>query len=331
MHYFGKENKGGRWHKIIWGVGCMGVLVVLLAACGQKPAASDTNMLTLPALSPVEREGKLQVVATTSIIGDVVAQVGGDLIELTTLVAAGQDPHGYEPSAQALTAVANADVIFINGYDLEEGLLRTLQNTAEDVPFVPVSANISPRVLDGLPDPHTWLDPHNVKQWVENIEQTLSALDPENTAVYQQNATRYQTQLDQLITEIEQQISQIPPERRLLVTNHDALGYFADRYGFTIIGTVIPASSSLAEPSAADLTQLVNDMKEAGICTLFVESSVNDRLARAVAAELNFCDEVQVLTLYTGATGLPGSGAETYLGMMRANVTAIVSGLGKKS
>jgi ABC-type Zn uptake system ZnuABC Zn-binding protein ZnuA len=303
-------------------------------------------MLVLPALAPVELgDDRLRVVATTSIIGDIVGRIGGKAIELTTLMGPGVDPHSYQPSAAELTAVADAHLIFINGWDLEEGLIRDLENIAEGVPMVPVSAYIEPLAFaddhdDGDShgdshdhdhahdaDPHTWFNPHLVKQWVENIEHALHDIDPANEDLYEANAEAYLEELEGLIEYFEARIAEIPAERRKLVTNHDTFGYFARAYGFEIVGTVIPSASTLSEPSARELAQLVEQMQTEGVCTIFTESVANERLAQTVAAELSGCAEVRVLRLFTDALGGPGSGAETYLEMMRINIDTIVAGL----
>jgi ABC-type Zn uptake system ZnuABC Zn-binding protein ZnuA len=313
---------------------------------------AEAEMLLLPEVTAVDLNGaSLRVVATTSIIGDVVAQVGGEAIDLTVLMEAGQDPHSYEPAARDLTAVAGANVIFINGWDLEQGLVDDLANIGEDSLVVPISANISPRAFaedlhegeahegeaaeEGADhehehsgaDPHVWFSVHNVEQWAENVEHILSDLDPANAAVYAANAAAYVEALEELEAYAEAQLANIPAENRFLVTNHDAFGYFAEEYGFTVLGTVIPSMSTVAEPSASDLTELISAMAEHGVCTLFTETTVNDALAQTVAGELSGCDEVQVLKLYTGAIGPAGSGADSYIGMFRANVAAIVAGL----
>jgi zinc/manganese transport system substrate-binding protein/manganese/iron transport system substrate-binding protein len=311
-------------------------LMACTAAVSQQDDALD--VLVLPALTAVDLQNtQLQVVATTSIIGDAVAQVGGDAIVLTTLMGAGQDPHSYVPSAGDLTAVADAHVIFINGWNLEEGLLDNLQNVAGEVPLVPVSANIAPLAFGAhedeaesdheTADPHTWLDPHLVKQWVRNIAQTLSALDPDKATLYTANADAYQAELDALIKKMETQIVTIPVAQRVLVTNQDSLAYFAARYQYEVIGTVIPGASTLAEPSARKFTALEAVMREHKLCTIFAETTANEQLAQAVAAELADCDTVKIETIYTGAIGVAGSGMDSYIGMMMANGTAVVEGL----
>ena len=295
--------------------------------------------LSLPEVDPADLEGdRLQVLATTSIIGDVVSQVGGEAIELTVLMKPGQDPHSFEPTVGDLTAAAEADVIFINGWDLEEGVVADLENVAQSVPLVPIAANIKPLAFgehqDGTEsnhpgaDPHTWLDPHLLRQWVENAEQMLTGLDPAHAGEYAGNASVYQAELEALIAYYDQKVAQIPADRRKLVTNHDSLGYFAKAYDFEIVGTVLPAASTLAEPSASDLAELLGAMEREGVCTLFAETTANEQLAETVASELGGCESVQVVTLYTGALGPAGSEADSYLGMMKANIDAITGGLG---
>lgn len=309
----------------------------------------EAEMLALPELSALPLDGRpLRVVATTSIIGDVVSRVGGEAIELTTLMGPAQDPHSYQPAAADLTAVANADVIFVNGWNLEEGLLDDLSNIAENALLVPVSAGIEPLAFgEGAhadehedeaheeegehhhsgADPHTWLSVHNVMKWVENAEASLSALDPSNATQYSANAAAFMAELESLDDYARTQLATIPEERRVLVTNHEAFAYFADEYGFEVLGTVIPGASTLAEPTASDLAALIQAMQTEGVCAIFTETTVSDRLAQTVADELNECEDVRIGKLFTGALGATGSGADSYVGMFRANVDTIVSAL----
>ena len=314
---------------------------ILLASCAQTQSetavshdneANSNTVLPLPELTDAALNGRsLNVVATTSIIGDVVAQVGGEAIELTTLIQQGQDPHSYEPGAQELTAVAAADIIFVNGWDLEESLVRNLESIGKDVPVVPVAANIQPLAFDegehGNVDPHTWFNIQNVVQWTANIEATLSQRDPANAETYASNAAAYQAKLADLETYVQAELGSIPPEKRFLITNHDALGYLAEAYGFQVLGTVIPGSSTLAEPSAREIADLIAIMNDHEICTIFTETTISDTLAQTTAAELTNCDTINVIPLYTGSLGSAGSGADSYIGMFQANVAAIVNGL----
>jgi ABC-type Zn uptake system ZnuABC Zn-binding protein ZnuA len=295
--------------------------------------------LALPALEALARNGvPLRVVATTSIIGDVVGRVGGEAIALSTLMGPGMDPHSYQPGAQDLTVVENAQVIFVNGWDLEEALVQDLGTIGSGVVIVPVSAGIVPLAFEEAAhegeehdhtgvDPHVWLSIHNVEQWVKNVELVLDTLDPDHAETYAANAQAYLAELGELEEYTETQLAQIPAEKRVLVTNHEAFGYFAEAYGFEVLGAVIPAASTLAEPSAADLAALIEEMHAHGVCTLFTETTVSDTLAQTVARELSGCETVQVLALYTGALGPVGSGAESYVTMFRQNVDTLVEGL----
>lgn len=315
------------------------------AGAGEQDDSAAEDILTIPELQPADLDSRpLRVIATTSIIGDVVGRVGGDSIELSTLIGPGQDPHSYEPAARDLTAVAQADVIFVNGWDLEEALVEELATIGQDVPLIPVSAGITPLKTDddqgdhhageeeeehghGDVDPHVWFDVENVRQWTANIRQVLSNLDPENAARYDENASAYQIELQELDRYARNQLGRIAPEERNLVTNHKAWSYLARAYDLTVLGTVIPAASTLSEPSAGDMVDLIAVMDEHGVCTIFSETTVSDTMAQTVASELDHCAEVKVLPLYTGALGPPGSEADSYAGMFRANIGKIVEGL----
>ena len=315
----------------------------------------EGEALTLPELSEIILDGRpLQVVVTSSLIGDIVATVGGDNIELTALAGTGQDPHSYIATPRDLVALASADVIFVNGWDLEEGLARDVETIAadNDIPVVPISANIMPLEFgeDGHAhdedeehadeehadeehahsgaDPHVWFAVHNVEQWAENTAVVLATLDPASAELYEANAEAYIEQIEALEAELDALIEQIPADRRKIVTNHDAFGYFAHEYDFEVVGTVIPSVSTLAEPSAQDLAGLIEAMREENICVIMTETTVSDQLANTVVAELNDCDSVEVVQLFTGALGGPGSGAENYLDFMRTNVSRIVAALG---
>lgn len=324
----------------------LALLAAALLATGCAGPAADAGEsdpaapLDLPPITPATLDGRpLRVVATTSIIGDVVARVGGQAIELTTLMAPGQDPHSYQPGAADLAAAADADVIFVNGWGLEEGLVDDLATIGKRDP-IPVSAGIVP-LLAGAeadhaaegdhghegPDPHVWQDISNVVRWVETIEATLSAADPANAATFAANAAAYRATLVALEEAVRADLAVIPVERRVLVTNHDTFAYFAAAYDFRVLGSVIPAASTLAEPTAANLAELAAAMSEAGVCSLFVETTAGDQLAQTLRRELDGCDAVRVLTLHSDALGPPGSGADSYEGMMRANVATLIEGL----
>lgn len=314
------------------------IALSILAACGPAGGQSAGLPAGLPDIQPARlRPGeRSRVVATTAIVGDVVRQVAGDAVELTILMGPGQDPHSYQPTPMDLAAIEKAHIVFINGLGLEEGLESTLEAAAgRSKPIVSVSTGITPRPREApvaaadadhehaAGDPHVWFDPANVKTWADNIAAGLSALDPAHAETYRANAARYRGQLDELDTYIRAQVARIPPERRKLVTDHDAFGYFAARYGFSVVGTVIPGVSTAAEPSAGETAALIGQIRSEGVPAIFVGATVNPKVAELVAREAG----ARVLRLYTGDLGPPGSGAEDYIGMMRADVEILVQGL----
>jgi ABC-type Zn uptake system ZnuABC Zn-binding protein ZnuA len=320
------------------------LLALLLAGCGStgSPASSNTNNedAALPELSPAALGNgeRLRVVATTSIVGDVVARVGGEPIDLTVLMQPGQDPHSFQAAARDLASAGEAHVIFVNGFDLEEGLLSDLESAAPGVPIVPVSAGIKPLEFEGEheegaeeveghehggTDPHVWFDAHNVEIWTDNIAATLSALDPANAESYEANADSYRAELEVLDQFILDAIEQIPEANRKLVTNHDNFQYFTHAYGFEVIGTVLPSFSTNVEPSANDLAGLIAVIREEEVPAIFVETTMAEQLADTVAQETG----ARVYQLYTDALGPAESGAESYVGLMRANAETLVEAL----
>lgn len=320
-----------------------GLLALLLAACGEATTGTSSAQLGSAALPSVEPaalgDGEaLRVTATTSIVGDVVHQIGGDRIDLTVLMQPGQDPHSYEPAAADLTQMRNAHVVFMSGLGFETTLLDTLHNLGPEVPLVDVSVGVEvitagpttpeEALSSYLPvDPHVWQDPHQVMIWAENISLILSQRDPNNAEYYRANAVAYVAQLENLDATIKNQVERIPPENRKLVTNHDTFAYFARAYDFEVVGTVLVGASEVAEPAAGEIAALVETIRETGVPAIFVETTINDRLAQVVAEEVG--REVKILRLYTDALGEPGSDAETYIGMMRTNVETLVEGLGE--
>ncbi|HEY75917.1 MAG TPA: zinc ABC transporter substrate-binding protein [Thermoflexia bacterium] len=313
-----QRHRGNRVLSVVIGL----VTVYLLAACTSAPTATAEPTLTPVPLAEGER---LRVVATTTVVGDVVAQVGGEAIDLTVLLQPGEDPHSYHPRPSDLTAVAEAHVLFVNGLGLEAFLDETLRNAGGDRPVVSVSEGITPRRHPrnpDQPDSHVWFDVRNVMVWVDNIEAALSTLDPANADLYGANAAAYREELEALDEWIVEQVATVPEENRKLVTNHPAFGYFADRYGFEQVGTVYPVSPS-AEPSAQDIAQLEEAIRQYGVPAVFAENTVNPALAQQVAQDTG----VALVPLYTGSLGGPGSGVESYIDLMRYDVEAIVSAL----
>lgn len=312
-----------------------------LSACGsrsQTPATARTVQAEdLPDLSavPLDEENRLRVVATTNIVADVVANVGGDSIELKTLLPAGTDPHTYQPTPQDLRAVTNAHAIFANGAGLEAFLDEMIQNAGGDAPVIPVSHGVALLALpaeeeehgDGEVDPHTWFDPNNVVIWVRNIERALRALDPANAEMYGANAEAYTEELKALDAWIREQVAQVPAERRKIVTDHRVFDYLAEEYGFEVIGAVVETFSTAAEPSAQELVTLEDKISKYGVPAIFVGRTVNPRLAARVAEDTG----IKLVPLYTGSLSEPGGEADSYIEFMRYDVSAIVQALRQRN
>jgi zinc/manganese transport system substrate-binding protein len=273
---------------------------------------------------------KVRVIATTSILGDVVSRLGGDGIELDVMIPRGIDPHDFSPSAQQVAAISSADLIVANGLELEEGLEDVLaQAKSEGITVIEVGPQVDPLPAsegdgdgDGAFDPHFWQDPIRMKKAVELLGLGLvSAGVPEA----QQLTAAYQAEIDATQEQIVATLDPIPSNRRLLVTNHDAFGYFADRYGFQVIGIIIPGGSTLAEPSSAEIAALVETIVANKVPAIFVENIGSFDLADILAAETG--TEVEVVQLVSDALGEPGSETGTYLGMLDYNASAIADAL----
>ncbi len=324
-------------------IGCLllAILLSLATACGSTGGAEQAGPSwshQLPELQPLSLSPgqKLQVVATTNIVGDVARNVGGDLIDLNVLLQVGRDPHSYQPVPSDLTAVSRAHLVLASGFGLEEFLLSMLRNAGGSAALAYVSSGIEPRAghdHEGdqsatadedheAADPHVWLDVRHVLLWADNIATVLGALDPSNAPTYQGNAAAYKARLEELDQWIIEQVALIPARNRRLVTNHEAFGYYAERYDLEQVGTVYPISPS-AEPSAQDVAKLETAIRELGVKAIFTESTVNPRLAERIAQDAG----AKVVPLYSGSLGSPGSGAETYIDMMRYNTNSIVSAL----
>lgn len=322
------------------------VLFILLFLVGGMLAGCQPEETTPPVgeeLAPVPLEGdRLQVAATTSLVADVVANVGGEHIVLIQLVESGVDPHAFEPTPQDVAAFSDAHVVFVNGAGLEVFLEDLLAAAGEESAVVSVSRGIDLLRLEeeheheeeeeeehehehehGEADPHVWFNPRNVILWVDVIEATLSALDPGHAADYAENAQAYREQLRELDGWIEEQVAQVPLEDRLLVTDHTVFTYFAQAYGFEQVGAVIPGYSTLAQPSARELAELTGRIEQFDVRAIFVGNTVNPDLAQQVAEDTG----TRLVFLYTGSLSEPGGPADSYLSFMRYNVSRIVEAL----
>jgi zinc/manganese transport system substrate-binding protein len=271
-------------------------------------------------LTPAHAD-KINVIATISIIGDVVKNVAGGSVKLVTLVGPDGDAHEYEPIPADSVNIAKADIIFENGLHLEHWLDKLYEASGSKAKRIVVSQGVSPRIFEDNPsenDPHAWQDVTNVILYTKNVRNALDALDPANKDLYNANAQNYIQKLQALDTWVKEQVALIPVDKRKLVTNHDALGYFARRYGFQIIGAVIPsATTEAADPSAKEITDLLGIIKANGVHAIFSENMANPKLAETLAKEAGVAVGPE---LYTDALGPVGSDGETYLKMIKYNV-----------
>lgn len=271
-----------------------------------------------------------QVVVTTNILGDVVRNIVGDEAQVTVLMRPDADPHSFEISAREAAEMRQADLVVSNGLGLEEGLQQHLDAVAgADVEMFAAGDHLE--VLDygaeqgGAPDPHFWTDPARIVDVVDALTPVLAGVEGLDADVVQQQATDYRAELERLDAEMTAAFDDIPEDRRSLVTNHHVFGYLAERFGFRVVGAVIPGGTTLASPSAADLDDLADAVRTAGVPVIFAESSQPDRLIQVLADEAGV--EVDVVPLFTESLTAPGGGAETYLQMQRVNTERITTGL----
>ena len=381
-------------------------LLFSLAACSSASSGAASESATT-----------IRIVTTTNILADWAENIGGDHVEVFSLVPAGADPHAFQPGGKDIARIADADLVLSIGLGLEESWLKDLlQNAARDPSTIvelgetidPIEfaeshseeveaieelshivheveeGEIAPEVAleeikdlledvegedpedeDELPaialaivgkvdegqmeasqaieaieeitsegegereghghgiyDPHFWFDPLRVKVVVDDIAARLSAIDPDRGNAYDTNASDYNLRLDELHDWTEMQLSQIPDDRRLLVTSHDSLGYFANRYGFEVVGVILSITTEV-DPSAEELADLVDKVRDNEVTTVFGETTVSERLAAAVAKESG----ATLVRLHSGSLGSKGSGAETYIEMSRSNVERIATAL----
>jgi len=308
-------------------------LALLMAACGESDSESSETMT---------------VVATTTILGDIVANVVGDQADVVVLMPIGADPHDFQASSAQVADINRADLVVANGLLLEEGLEDVLAAAAGDgVRILEVGSLLDPIPFEGLghadheeegehadheehdghmheggsDDPHIWLDPIRMAEAARFIADELAEVDPDGD--WTNRGEAYAEELTVLDEEIAAMLASV--DNRQLVTNHAALGYFADRYGFEVVGVVIPGGSTLGDPSSEELSSLVAVMEREGVSVIFGETTQPATLAEAIAAELG--EDVSVVSLYTGSLDEPGTEASTLIGMLRTNAARIAAAL----
>lgn len=301
------------------------IVALALSACSQS--------------APPTADSRPKVVASTSIVADVVRQISGDRIQLSTMVPIGADAHSFAPAPQDLAVVGKAQIIFINGAGYEAFLDPLLQSAGGDAEVVDLSQGLALRDFveqdqvaeadheDGHDhsnyDPHTWNDPNNVKVWVDEISAALGRVDPANAGFYTANAESYNAKLSELDSWAGAQFAAIPDGQRLIVTDHVMFGYLADRYGLTQVGTIIPGGSSAAEASAQDLAALQDQIGSMGVKAIFVGDVSNPSMAEQLAADTG----TKVVTVLTESLTPPDGPGPTYIDYMRYNVSTIANAL----
>ena len=306
----------------------------LLASCGggSKDATSST----------VPDSNRTLVIATTPILGDLVRQVGGDQVNVEVLIPLGADPHDFEPSAAQAARLRDASLIVANGLGLEERLESALDGAQKDgVPVFDVGEELDPLSITsadekeghaeeeagghGSEDPHVWLDPERMATAASLVATQLATTTGLDAAPFQQRAATYADAARAAEAEARALLAKLPADQRKLITNHDALEYFAQRFNLEVIGTVIPGGSTLAEPSAADLSKLVALIKANNVKAIFSESTVSSKLIESLAREVG--SQVSVVELSTDTLGEPGSPTATYPGLIVTTARLIANGL----
>jgi zinc/manganese transport system substrate-binding protein len=294
------------------GIPAFGVLLLTLAGCGSPPADG----------------GQLLVVASTSIVGDLVSGVVGDDAQVDVIIPVGADPHDFAPSARQAASLREADLVVTSGLGLEAGLADALEAVQEEgIPILELGPALDPRPLGGSEtgslDPHWWLDPLRAARGVDLVAERLEEVADGDWAV---RSAAFVAELEALDAELRASLSAIPAERRKLITSHDAFGYFAERYDFEVVGVLIPGGATQAAADPQALADLAATIREEGVAAIFAETTLPTNIAEMLADEVG--GDVEVVVLYTGSLGEPGSGSDTYAGVLRTDVERIVAALG---
>jgi zinc/manganese transport system substrate-binding protein/manganese/iron transport system substrate-binding protein len=302
----------------------MGRWIILAAILGAVLAGGCAQQQ--PAGSADGTNGRiLRVVATTTQVADFAINIGGDRVRVTSLLKPGIDPHDYEPSPADVNTIAHADLVLENGAGLESWLHDTIANSGFHGPVVDTSQGVRLRQLGGATDPHVWQNPRNAQVMAANIERGMAAADPADVGVFRANLAAYTKQLQTLDAEVQRQIDGLANKK--LVTNHDAFGYYIDRYGLVFVGSVIPSFDTSAELSGRDIRDLVAKIKATKVKAVFSETSLPPRAAETIAREAGVKVVEGENALYGDTLGPAGSDGDTYLKMIRHNTTTIVSNL----
>jgi zinc/manganese transport system substrate-binding protein len=272
------------------------------------------------------------IVVTTNILGDITRNLVGGEADVVVLMESNADPHSFGISAKQAAVIENADLVIHNGAGLEEGILNHVEAAAaEGVPTLAAMDAVEPLKFslddgDEATDPHFWTDPSRVGFAADAIAGSIvEHVDGVDSAAVHSKAASYKAELGKLVASMEESFAGISPGRRKLITNHHVFGYLAQRFGFEVIGAVIPSGTTLASPSSADLNDLTGKIQSAGVVAIFADSSQPERLAQVLADEAG--QDIAVVPLFTESLGIEGSGAHTYLEMMQSNTERITQAL----
>jgi len=272
--------------------------------------------------SPLHAAERLNVVASFSILGDFVRTIGGDRVNVTTLVGPDSDVHVYTPAPSDAKRIADAKLVIVNGLGLEGWLPRLVQSSGAKAQVVTASAGIAPLKLGSAADPHAWQSVPNAKIYVTDIANALAAADPDDAEYFRAQAKAYLEKLETLDREVREAVAKIPPERRKVISTHDAFGYFAAEYGVQFVAPL--GVSTETEPSARDIAAIIGQIRAQKIPAVFLENISDDRLIRRIAAETGA--KVGGTLISDGLTAEKGP-APTYIDMVRHNIKALTSAL----
>jgi len=289
------------------------------------PAAVALALVAAACSHSGEDDGPTRVVVTTSVLGDVVGNIVGTNALVEVLIPTGQDPHGFQASAAQAASMREADLVIAVGLGLEEGLSDALDNAALDgATVLELAPRLEPIAFPSAEtlDPHFWLDPLRMAEAVAIIGSALGEIDP--TVDWAGPAGRYRISIESALASSIETLSSVPSERRFLITNHDSFGYWAQRYGFEVLGTIVGGSTQ-SDPSPADLANLIGLIEATGIDAIFIESTASPDLADTISGEVGF--PVSIVELFTGSLGASGTGADTYVGMIETNAVRVAEAL----
>ena len=318
-----------------------------LVGCTSAPKASNSTPES-PAATQTQASPSAnlpKVVATTGVICDITKEIAQSSIDTTCLIKPGEDPHAYQTKPEDSKAIETANLILYAGYDHEPSIIKLIKSSSNSAPKIAVHEMAVPKPLMGehehspedkaeskphaagekVPDSHVWHNPKNGIRMVETIRDELIKVAPANTQLYTSNAAKLTGDLQKIDTWIKAQIATIPADKRKLVTTHDALSYYADAYGLEVAGALQGVTTE-EQPTAARIAELSSRIKTAGVPIIFAETTTNPKLMETVAREANV--KISDKELYSDELGGPGTGADTYEGMLKTNTCVITSGLG---